>query len=134
MWGRFLQQAIGEIPFVIPFAKSFSAASYWGCPSSGIFFVPLLGKDHPQGFLLQQASGEMPFVGSFFATSYWMLLGKSHLWGLFLQQAIGMSQFWAFFCSGLPASLQGFLLEQALGEFPFVGSFFAVIYLGKSHL
>ena len=58
--GSFLEQALGEIPFVIPFVRSLSAASYWGCPSSGLSFVPLLGKDHLQGLLLQQASGEMP--------------------------------------------------------------------------
>ena len=46
---------------------SFSAASYWGCPSSGLCFV----QDHLQGLLLQQAIGQFPFVGSFFAVIYW---------------------------------------------------------------
>ena len=46
---------------------SFSAASYWGCPSSGLSFV----QDHLQGLLSQQAIGQFPFVGSFFAVIYW---------------------------------------------------------------
>ena len=60
-----MQQAFGEIPFVIPFVGSFSAASYWGCLSSGLSFV----QDYLQAcrvFFCSKALGEFPFVGSFF--------------------------------------------------------------------
>ena len=105
--GLLLQQAIEKGPSA-PFVGSFSAASYWVCPSLGLSFVRLLGKDHLQGLLLQQVIGEIPFVGpSRLTLSCSKLLGKDHL--------------------------QGLLLQQAIGEIPFVGLFFSKL-LGKIHV
>ena len=177
--GSFLQQAIGEIPFVISFVRSFSAASYWGCPSSGLSFVPLLGKE-PAGssfaaswwgnairrvLFLQQAIGEIPFVisfvRSFSAASYWgcpssglsfvPLLGKepagssfaASWWGnairrvLFLQQAIGEIPFVISFVRsfsaasywGCPSS--GLSFVPLLGKEP-AGSSFAASWWGNA--
>ena len=85
---------------------SFSAASYWVCPSPGLSFVRLLGKDHLQGLLLQQvnggnsirraepvdfelqqAAGEGPSAGSSVAASYW----RNSIRRAFFQQAIGQN-------------------------------------------
>ena len=84
---------------------SFSAASYWVCPSPGLSFVRLLGKDHLQGLLLQQVIGEIPFVGpSRLTLSCSKLLGKDRLQGLLLQQAIGEIPF------------VGLFFQQAIGQ------------------
>ena len=63
-WGKsirkacFSQQAIGQIKFVISFCGVFFCSKLWVCPSPGLSFVRLLGKDHLQGLLLQQVIGE----------------------------------------------------------------------------
>ena len=88
---------------------SFSAASYWVCPSPGLSFCSAIGEGpltgssfaasywgnsirraEPVDFELQQAAGEGPPAGSSFAASYWRnsirrafffskLLGKIHV-------------------------------------------------------
>ena len=132
--GLLLQQAIGE---GLSAGSSF-AASYWGRTIRRVFFCSkLLGKDHPQGLLLQQALGESPFVGLFFPASYWAnQICNLLLWGLFLQQAIGYVLVLGFLLFGYWGKdhLQGLLLQQVIGEIPFVGPSRLTLRLGKDHL
>ena len=109
-------------------AKRFFFKKVWPNLRLSLSCSKLLGKDYPQGLLLQQAIGEGGLLlqqaigeglsaGSSFAASYW-----------------GRTIRRVFFCSKLLGKEhpQGLLLQQAIGEGPSAGSSCAASSWGKS--
>ena len=74
-----LQQAIGE---GLPAGCCF-AASYWGNPIRGVFFLQqAIGKSHLRGLFLQQAIGEVLVLGFLL----FQVTGEATFTGLFLRR------------------------------------------------